>query len=90
METSGKQLVRPPSAPGEPKNQVVGYVILVFLFTWVLFGVIALVFSLVCFGYSGSAIEKILGLLLALFMGPFYFLYYFGSGSYCKALPPTF
>jgi hypothetical protein len=45
--------------------------------------------SLICFGYSGSTGEKILGVILALALGPWYFLYYFSSGSYCKKMPPT-
>jgi hypothetical protein len=56
---------------------------------WLLFGLIGFVMSLICFGYSGSAGEKILGILISLALGPFYFLYYFSSGSYCKAMPPT-
>lgn len=56
---------------------------------WLLFGLIGFVMSLICFGYSGSVGEKILGIVIALVLGPWYFLYYFSSGSYCKAMPPT-
>jgi len=56
---------------------------------WLLFGLVGFVMSLICFGYSGSVGEKIMGLVIALFLGPWYFLYYFSSGSYCKAMPPT-
>lgn len=56
---------------------------------WLLFGLIGFVMSLICFGYSGSLGEKILGIVIALVLGPWYFLYYFSSGSYCKAMPPT-
>jgi hypothetical protein len=38
-----------------------------------------------CFGSSGTMVEKIIGLLLALFFGPFYFIYYKFSNTYCKS-----
>jgi len=57
--------------------------------SWVLFGVAAFFFSLVCFGRSGSFGEKIFGFFLALVFGPFYFVYYFADGAYCRANAPT-
>ena len=56
---------------------------------WLLFGLIGFIMSLICFGYSGSVGEKILGILISLALGPFYFLYYFSDAGYCKAMPPT-
>jgi len=61
----------------------------IFAFAWVLFGFIGFVFSLVCFGYSGSIVEKIFGFFLALIFGPFYFVYYFSDGAYCRRMAPT-
>jgi Zn-dependent protease with chaperone function len=52
---------------------------------WSLIGIIAFLLSLVCFGYSGTFGQKILGLVISLVFGPFYFLYYYFSGSYCKS-----
>ena len=52
---------------------------------WSLIGIIAFILSLVCFGYSGTFGQKILGLVISLVFGPFYFLYYYFSGSYCKS-----
>ena len=52
---------------------------------WGLIGIIAFLLSLVCFGYSGTFGQKILGLVISLVFGPFYFLYYYFSGSYCKS-----
>ena len=52
---------------------------------WSLIGIIAFILSLVCFGYSGTFGQKILGLVFSLVFGPFYFLYYYFSGSYCKS-----
>ena len=82
--------VNPPVAPSsDSKNKVISIVMLIFAFMWAVFGILAFVFSLVCFGYSGSVLEKIAGVILALLFGPFYFIYYFSSGSYCKRMPPT-
>ena len=51
---------------------------------WVILGFIAFVLSLTCFGKSGTLADKIVGLLLALLFGPFYFIYYFVMKDYCK------
>ena len=65
--------------------------VLIFTFAilWFTFGLIGFILSLVCFGYSGSAGEKIMGVIIALALGPWYFLYYFSDAGYCKRMPPT-
>jgi hypothetical protein len=65
--------------------------VLIFTFAilWVTFGIIGFILSLVCFGYSGSAGEKVLGIVIALALGPWYFVYYFSDAGYCKRMPPT-
>ena len=57
---------------------------LIILLIWSLFGLIAFITSIVCFTRSGSAFDKVMGLLLAIFFGPLYFLFFAFSGSYCK------
>lgn len=52
-----------------------------FAIFWIVLGMIAFVRSLVCFGYSGSTTEKVVGLLIAWFAGPFYLLY--RPAGYC-------
>jgi hypothetical protein len=52
---------------------------------WILLGLGSLVMSAVCFGYSGTTAEHILGLIFAFLLGPFYWLYYSFSSSYCKS-----
>ena len=53
--------------------------ILLFLisFIWLFAGIIAFIYSINCFRYKSSIIEKIIGLLLAIFTGPLYFIYYY-------------
>ena len=44
----------------------------------------ALIYSLICFGYSGSSIDKLIGLIVAYLFGPFYWIYYYWNPNYCK------
>jgi hypothetical protein len=53
---------------------------------WVLAGIAAIVMSLVCFGFSGTMTEKILGIALAFFLGPLYFIFYTVNKDYCRDL----
>lgn len=55
-----------------------------FALIWIIAGLIAFVMSILCFAYDGTTVEKILGLILAFIFGPFYWIYYFASKSYCK------
>jgi hypothetical protein len=56
---------------------------------WFVFGFAGFIMSFVCFGYTGNIGEKLLGLILAMTLGPIYWVYYFVSPSYCKANPPA-
>ena len=56
----------------------------IFVLLWGLLGLIAFIMSLICFGRSGTLIEKIIGLLLAIFFGPLYFIFYIFNKSYCR------
>ena len=59
-------------------------VIAIFIFVWIILGLIALVWSIYCFGKSGSIFQKIIGMLLAMFTGPLFFILYKYSPTYCK------
>jgi hypothetical protein len=71
-------------------TSVLGRYVAAFAIVWFVFGFAGFIMSFVCFGYTGSVGEKLLGLILAIMMGPMYWLYYFVSPSYCKANPPAF
>lgn len=60
--------------------QIIG----IFMFAWTVLGIVAFIWSIYCFKLSGSIEQKVLGLLLALFIGPLFFIYYKYSPSYCK------
>ena len=77
------------AAPASKYAAVRAKFLALFALAWVLFGVAAFFFSLVCFGRSGSFGEKVFGFFLALVFGPFYFVYYFADGAYCRANAPT-
>ncbi len=52
---------------------------------WGLLGLLALLWSAKCFWVEGSSpTENMLGLLLAFFLGPLYWIYYGLSSTYCK------
>ena len=51
---------------------------------WVLAGIAAFIFSLYCFSKSGTTVEKVLGVLLAVILGPFYFVYSATYQAYCR------
>jgi len=59
-------------------------IIIILVGIWVIAGIAAFFASIMCFGRSGSMVEKILGLLLAWIIGPFYWLYYAYNKSYCN------
>lgn len=61
-----------------------GFVFLILLI-WVAAGIIAFIMSILCFGKSGTIAQQIVGLLLAIFFGPFYWLYFVAVKSYCAA-----
>jgi hypothetical protein len=65
-------------------NVVFSVGFLIFILLWILIGFAAFITSLVCFGRKGTMIEKIIGLLLAIFFGPFYFIFFFCAGDYCS------
>ena len=90
-KTTDGALATAPTAQPAASNElsVKGVLFLTFVGLWIIFGVVGFVLSLVCLGYSGSVGEKILGIIIALVLGPFFFLYYFSDAGYCKRLPPT-
>ncbi len=64
-------------------------VTLLFVIAWVVGGIAAIIMSLVCFGFSGTTTEKVLGLLMAFFLGPLYFIFYAVNKNYCRSIPVT-
>jgi hypothetical protein len=57
---------------------------LIFIWVWIIIGISAFITSLFCFSRNGRLIDKIIGLVLAIFFGPFYFLFYAFNSDYCK------
>jgi hypothetical protein len=55
-----------------------------FIFVWTMMGLIAFVWSIYCFGKTGTIFQKLLGILMAMFLGPLFFFYYKYSPTYCK------
>ena len=90
----------PPPAPAPPPapetkdtNNVsnMNILVLIFLGIFILVCIYCLVKSIMCFGKSGSTAEKIFGVVIAFFTGPFYLLYLNFNEGYCKdeeVVPP--
>lgn len=65
---------------------IIGFIYLIWLFT----GVLAFITSLICFAFHGTISDKFLGLIVALVIGPFYWLYFiFNNTGYCSRSPPN-
>jgi hypothetical protein len=54
------------------------------VFIWVVLGILGFLWSIICFGRSGDLGYKIVGLLLAIFFGPVYFVYFLAVKNYCR------
>ena len=53
-------------------------------FVWVMIGLVAFLWSIYCFGKTGTIFQKFVGIIMAMFMGPLFFFYYRYSPTYCK------
>jgi hypothetical protein len=69
----------------EPLPAAVVIMVFIFIILWLFAGIAAFIMSIMCFGYSGTAAQHVIGFLLALFFGPLYWIYYFFVKSYCSA-----
>lgn len=57
---------------------------LLFLYVYSLLGVVAFIWSILCFDKKGSLTSKIFGFIIAVLLGPFYFFYYYYNKKYCR------
>lgn len=57
---------------------------LIFMSVWIIVTIYAIVKSFICAGKSGTIAEKIIGIFLAVFLGPFYLIYLSSMDGYCK------
>lgn len=51
---------------------------------WFILGLMAFIMSIVCVGQTKDKMLNVIGILLAVFFGPFYWFYYFFVRSYCR------
>ena len=70
---------------GTNKNKLKTIAIFVSIFTllWFLTGLLGWLMSIYCFKYNKTKIENVVGILIATFLGPFYWLYYIYMQNYC-------
>ena len=87
QDPAPKENAKPVAVPINSVFKLAG-VTMMLLLAWVVLGVGAFIMSLVCISKKGSSGgQNVIGLLLALLLGPFYWLYFLGSSTYCKAMP---
>jgi hypothetical protein len=67
-------------------NNSVKITITIIIFVWFILGIAGFIMSLVCFGRSGTTAQHVIGLLLAIFFGPIYWIFYLVVPDYCKRL----
>ena len=67
-----------------------GIILIIFLILFAILGLYSIIKSLMCFGKSGSTAEKVIGVLIAFFTGPFYLLYLNFNTGYCEDESPMF
>jgi hypothetical protein len=51
---------------------------------WGIVGFVAFIASIVCLFYNSSTQDKIIGLILGIIAGPFYWIYYIYNLNYCN------
>ena len=56
--------------------------IIIVIFIWTILGLAGLIWSIICFGKNDKTSLNAIGFLLALFLGPFYWLYYIFNKSH--------
>lgn len=57
---------------------------LVVAFIWVVAGIAAFIVSLMCFGKKGPLSHQVIGVILAVLFGPFYWIYFIVDKKYCR------
>jgi hypothetical protein len=68
----------------ERETQITVQIFGLITFVWVMIGLVAFLWSIYCFGKTGTIFQKIIGIIMAMFMGPLFFFYYRYSPTYCK------
>lgn len=58
--------------------------LLIFTFIWFITGIAAWITSILCFVDKKNKIQNVVGFFIALFLGPFYWLYYIYMDKYCS------
>ena len=60
-----------------------GILIILFLFIWIVAGLVGNVMSIICFGFNRTITDKFIGLLISFMFGPIYWFFYVYNKNYC-------
>lgn len=66
-----------PTKKNVTTNSTLGGIGGILIVAWILLGIAAFIMSIVCFGRGGDTTQNVIGLLLSIILGPFYFIYYY-------------
>ena len=58
--------------------------LLLIMIIWIFGGLAGFITSIVCLFYNSKVEEKVIGLLASIIIGPFFWLYYIYSETYCS------
>ena len=61
--------------------------VILLVMIWIIGGVLAFLSSFGCMFYNSSIGDKVAGFILAIFFGPFYWLFYIYKSTYCNSYP---
>lgn len=56
----------------------------IFIGIWGILGIASFFMSIYCFGFNSSLGSKIGGLIISMFFGPLYWIYYYMMNNYCR------
>ena len=84
MEVDTYTIITSPDDDDQPLSYQSSWFLLIIIFSWVVAGIVAFLWSIMCFGKSGSIAQQLIGLFLAIFFGPFYWVYYYSVKKYCR------
>ena len=63
---------------------MLAFLIVLLSLIWAIAGIAAFISSIVCVFYNGTIGDKFIGLIIAMFLGPFYWFFYIYNLNYCN------
>ena len=65
------------------KPIILFWMVTILWFVWIIFGLLAFAWSIACVGRSETFYHDVIGIILAMTCGPFYWIYFVAVKKYC-------